>query len=69
MLPPNVKALIKTSNHFARQRMTASSRGNIVASNNVSRISANRQADELSPTSAAAVQTVLMQPSAPGDDE
>ena len=59
MLPPNVKTLLKASAHLIRQKVSATSLGNILASNNTLRISNNRQSDELSPTAAAAVETVL----------
>lgn len=62
MLPPRIKANLKTHAHAANQRHTATQRANIGHANNLLRLVTVKQADELGPTEARSVDKVLRLP-------
>ena len=62
MLPPRIKAYIKSSGHLAHQKHMVSSRANIKSVNNIVRHSAARQVDEVGPEAAMAIEKILKQP-------
>lgn len=62
MLPPRVKALIKSSGHLGHQAHIATVRANIASASNIVRHSAARQVDEMGPGTAAAIDKILRLP-------
>lgn len=61
-LPPRVKSIIKSSAHLAHKNHMISVRSNVASANNVTRHSAARQADEVGPEAAMAIEKVLKLP-------
>lgn len=62
MLPPRIKAIIKSSGHLGHQTHIATVRANIASSSNIIRHSAARQVDEIGPAAAAAIAKILRLP-------
>lgn len=62
MLPPRIKAIIKSAGHLGHQSQIATARANVSSASNIIRHSAARQVDEVGPSAAASIAKILNLP-------